>query len=66
MTKFICDNKEYDSIQDYYNSDNLDPDLVYLYIWREVRVPQNEKEKKWKTESDRMKERGESFEISFN
>ena len=51
--------KDYSTYKDYNNSSDLDSDLIVLYLWKGVREPQNEEEKKWKDELDEMKKRGE-------
>ncbi|WP_149240332.1 hypothetical protein [Dyadobacter sp. 32] len=66
MNKYKDGNREYNSYQDYCNSDDLDPDLIYLYLSNGKRVPQNDTEKKWKAEADRLRSNGSSFELSFN
>lgn len=49
MIKDINGNK-YDNIEEYYNSENLDDDVIYNLLARGLREPQNDKEKRWAEE----------------
>ena len=51
---------------DKYNNPDLDPDIIYLYLWKEKRTPQNEKEHIWLKEIEDTKKKGQSFELPFN
>ena len=58
--------KEYDSSQEYYNEKDLDLDVIYSMLWRGVRQPQNEEERKIKKELDEIKTSGKGLELYFN
>ena len=65
--KYISDEgKEYDSYQDYCNSDNLDPDIIGVMLATGRRVPQNEYEKELLSEIQKMKRDGIGIEFPFN
>lgn len=40
----------YDSLEDFYNSPDLDEDIKYNYLARGLRTPQNINEKRWSEE----------------
>lgn len=56
---------EYPSYEAYINSQDLDLDLIYLYLWQGNRIPQNQEEEKIKRELDEMKAKGHSLELNF-
>lgn len=41
----------YDNMEEYYNTENLDDDIIYNLLARGLREPQNEKERHWLEES---------------
>lgn len=72
ITNFMNQNKftddlgvEYDNYKDYVNSPNLDPDLIYNYLARGNRTPQNTEEKEWQIEGKKLIKQG-GYDISFN
>jgi|GEM_PF-2353836 len=52
--------------QNRYNSMDLDDDVIYNYLARGLRTPQNETERRWAKEGKKILESGNSYEISFN
>lgn len=56
---------KYNTYQDYVNSPNHDPDIIYNYLARGERVPQNEEEKELQEEGKRLRKQG-GYDISFN
>lgn len=56
---------KYDNFQDYVNSPNHDLDIIYNYLARGKRIPQNEEEKKWQKEGMRLIKKG-GYDISFD
>lgn len=56
---------EYETMQDYYNSPYLDPDVIYNYLAQGKRIPQNETEKKWEEEGKKLLENG-GYDMYFN
>lgn len=56
---------EYDTYQEYVNSPNHDPDIIYNYLARGKRIPQNEEEKVWQEEGKRLIAKG-GYDISFD
>ena len=56
---------EYDIYQEYVNSPNHDLDIIYNYLARGKRIPQNEKEKVWQEEGMRLIAKG-GYDISFD
>lgn len=65
--KYIdSDGYEHESYEAYCNSPNLDPDIIYNYLAYGKRTPQNETEKNWQIEGQRMLKEGKYWEISFN
>lgn len=63
MIKDFNGNK-YDSMEDYYNSPELDDDLIYNYLAKGLRTPQNEKEERWKREGESIIQDG-FYEMYF-
>ena len=55
----------YESYQAYCNSDDLDPDVIYDYLARGKREPQNEKEVRWQKEGQELLKKG-GYEMWFN
>ena len=55
----------YDSMEDYYNSPYLDDDIIYNYLSRGLRTPQNEKEEIWAEEGTSISSKG-FYDISFD
>jgi hypothetical protein len=51
---------------DYYNSPDLDSDVIYNYLARGLRTPQNDMERQWAEEGKKILAEGKSYEISFN
>lgn len=60
------DGNEHASYGAYCNSEDLDPDLKALFLWRGKRTPQNESEKRLQAELLDMKKRGVGIELNFN
>lgn len=56
--------KEYDSFDEYCNSDGIDPDLIFSYLVRGLRTPKNEEEEEMRDEGRKILETG-GFDISF-
>lgn len=56
--------QEYASQQDFYNSNELDDDIIYNYLAQGKRQPQNEQEMEWATEGKRLLANG-GYDISF-
>lgn len=64
--KYISpDGIEYESYQAYCNSDDLDPDIVYNYLAKGKRQPQNEEEIRWQKEGRKILKQGHC-EMWFN
>ena len=64
--KYISpDGIEYESYQAYCNSDDLDPDIVYNYLAKGKRQPQNEEEIRWQKEGRKILKQG-YYEMWFN
>ncbi len=55
----------YNTYEDYCNSPYLDPDIIYNYLARGKRTPQNEEEERWAKEGKKLIEEG-GYKISFN
>ena len=55
----------YESRTAYCNDPDLDSDLIYLFLWRGERTPQNEREKCWKAEAEELTRKGIAFELPF-
>lgn len=67
MEKYIDgEGKEYESYEAFCNAPDLDPDLIYNYLARGMRTPQNDKEIEWQIEGKQMLAEGKYWEISFN
>lgn len=66
MTFIDYDGIEHESYEAYLNSPNLDPDIIYSYLARGIRTPQNETELEWQKEAQEIKKNGGSFELYFN
>lgn len=56
---------EYNSFEEYCNSDDIDPDLIFNYLAQGKRTPKNEEERKWQEEGRLLLEKG-GYDISFN
>jgi hypothetical protein len=56
---------EYDTYQEYVNSPNHNLDIIYNYLARGKRIPQNEEEKVWQEECKRLIAKG-GYDISFD
>jgi hypothetical protein len=56
---------EYSSYEEYFNSPDLDSDLVAFHLWRGDRIPQNDDEARWKKELDEMKAKGQTPKFYF-
>lgn len=56
---------EYETLQDFYNSPYLDPDIIYNYLVQGKRQPQNKKEQRWAKEGKYLREKG-GYETFFN
>lgn len=64
--KYISpDGIEYESYQAYCNSDDLDPDIVYNYLAKGKRQPQNEEEIILQKEGKKILKQG-YYEMWFN
>ena len=48
----------YASYEEYVNSPDLDTDLICIKLWRGVRTPQNDNERRIKKELDEIKRKG--------
>lgn len=55
----------YATMQDYYNSPYLDPDIIYNYLAQGKREPQNEEEEILAEEGKRLLKSG-GYEMYFN
>ena len=55
----------YESRKAYCNATDLDSDLIYLFLLRGERTPQNDAEKRWKTEADELRRKGIDIELPF-
>ena len=59
--------REYESEQDFYNSPDLDDDIIYNYLAQGKRQPQNEYEKRCLLHIEEMHKQGKyGYDISFN
>ena len=48
-----------------YNSPYLDTDIIYNYLARGIRTPQNETEKRWAKEGQSILAQGGGYDIFF-
>lgn len=60
------DGTEYASRQDYYNSPDLDPDIIGVMLATGRRQPQDDYERDLLAEMNEMKEKGIGIEFPFN
>lgn len=60
------DGKKYKSYEDYVNSPDLDPEVIYIKLAAGVRTPQNEYEINLKTEMDEIRAKGQIIETNLN
>lgn len=49
-----------------YNSMDLDEDVIYDYLARGLRTPQDETEKRWAEEGKKILASGKGYDISFD
>ena len=56
----------YASYEEYVNSPDLDTDLIWIKLWRGVRTPQNDNERRIKKELDEIKPKSVIRKNSFN
>lgn len=56
----------YESYEAYCNSPDLDLDIICCLLWRGKRKPQNQQEKRLKTELNQMKKEGKYPDFDFN
>ena len=55
----------YASYEEYVNSPDLDTDLICIKLWRGVRTPQNDEERRIKKELDEIERKGLVPEFYF-
>ena len=60
------DGNKYKSYEDYVNSPDLDPEVIYIKLAAGVRTPQNEYERRLKAEIDEMRAKGQIIETNLN
>lgn len=58
--------REFESYEDYCNSDYLDSDLIQSYLWSGKRVPQNEEEREMLDEMLEIERRGFEAQLQTN
>ena len=52
--------------QEHYNSMDLDDDIIYNYLARGLRTPQDETEERWAKEGKAILASGKSYDMYFN
>ena len=58
--------REFESYEDYCNSDYLDSDLIQSYLWSGKRTPQNEEERELLDEMLEIERRGFEAQLQTN
>ena len=60
------DGNKYKSYEDYVNSPDLDPEVIYIKLAAGIRMPQNEYEMKLKSQMDEIIANGGTVETNLN